>query len=155
MRTLKSNPFKSKGFTLVELMVVVSIISILAAVAIPNYLENIQRGKRSEAKAVLGQMQNWMERYYTENGRYNQNQLGQPLDVANLAFPSSPGGAAPARYLITIENLAANAYTLVATPVAEMAGDQCGAYTLTSQGARAVRGATVALADQLRLCWGR
>jgi type IV pilus assembly protein PilE len=143
------------GFTLIELMVVAAIVGILAAVALPSYRDSVMRAKRGDAKAVLGQMQTWMERYYTENGRYDRNQFGQNLNVAALAYPSAPAGAAVPRYTVTLENLGPNAYTLVATPVNEMAGDDCGSYTLTSQGVRAVRGSTYSAAEQATMCWGR
>jgi type IV pilus assembly protein PilE len=145
----------SKGFTLIELMVVVAVIAILTSVALPSYLGSVERAKRAEAKAVLGQMQTWMERYFTENGRYNQNQFGQALDTVNLAYPTSPGGGATARYTITIENVSASTYTLVAAPVNEMAGDKCGSLVVTHLGVRSNRGGTVAGGEVLRECWGR
>jgi type IV pilus assembly protein PilE len=144
-----------RGFTLIELMVVAAIVGILAAVALPSYRDSVMRAKRGDAKVVLGQMQTWMERYYTENGRYDRNQFGQNLDLAALAYPSAPAGAAMPRYTVTLENLAANGYMIVATPVNEMVNDDCGTYTLTSQGVRAVRGSTYSAADQATMCWGR
>jgi type IV pilus assembly protein PilE len=144
-----------KGFTLIELMIVVVVVGILAAVALPSYKESVDRGRRSEAKAVLGQMQNWMERYYTENGRYDQNQFGQALNTAALAYPAAPGGGAISTYTIGIEALTATTFNLVATRAGTMAADKCGDYVVSSAGVRSVRNSTVGATEQITLCWGR
>jgi prepilin-type N-terminal cleavage/methylation domain-containing protein len=60
----------SRGFTLVELMVVVSIMAILASVAIPGYINYVNRAKQGEAAAMLMTARLEMEEYYTDVGRY-------------------------------------------------------------------------------------
>ena len=57
----------SRGFTLIEMMVVVAIIAILAAVAYPSYRDSVARGRRSDAKAVLTEAAQWVEREYTRS----------------------------------------------------------------------------------------
>ena len=66
MRRLK----KIKGFTLIELMIVVAIIGILAAIAIPNFIGMQKRAKTSEAKSSLGEMRTLEEAYRAENDTY-------------------------------------------------------------------------------------
>ncbi len=60
----------NKGFTLVELMIVVIIVGILAAVAIPMYQGATERAKASEAVAALGTIRGAMRVYYAEHGTY-------------------------------------------------------------------------------------
>jgi len=61
---------QSKGFTLIELMIVVAIIGILAAIAIPNYMNYQMKAKTSEAKANLGAIKTSEVAYMAENDNY-------------------------------------------------------------------------------------
>lgn len=61
---------KQKGFTLVELMIVIVIIGVLAAVAVPIYTNNVTKAKMSEADAALGSVRTQLRVYYGENGSY-------------------------------------------------------------------------------------
>ncbi len=60
-----------KGFTLIELMIVVAIIGILAAIAIPNFLKYQAKSKQSEAKMNLGSLGTSAEAYHAEKDTYN------------------------------------------------------------------------------------
>ena len=59
-----------KGFTLIELMVVISILGIIAAIAIPSYLETVRKGRRSDAKVTILKISQNLERCFSENNSY-------------------------------------------------------------------------------------
>ncbi|MGH8369900.1 MAG: type IV pilin protein [Gammaproteobacteria bacterium] len=61
---------KAKGFTLIELMTVVAIIGIIAAIAYPSYINSMRKGRRSDGQAALTEAAQSLERCYTEYGNY-------------------------------------------------------------------------------------
>jgi prepilin-type N-terminal cleavage/methylation domain-containing protein len=77
---------KVSAFTLIELLIVVAIIAILAAIAVPNFLEAQTRAKASRAKSDLRTIITGLESYAVDNNKY---------PVPRYASPTGPGGAAP------------------------------------------------------------
>jgi prepilin-type N-terminal cleavage/methylation domain-containing protein len=76
MRSHRSEKKDVKGFTLIELLIVVAIIAILAAIAVPNFLEAQTRSKISRAKADLRTLATALESYYTDNNSYTFRDSG-------------------------------------------------------------------------------
>lgn len=63
----------SRGFTLIEVLIVVAIVAILTAIAVPNYTRYVERGRRAEARELLMRVAAAEERYYTNFNRYTDN----------------------------------------------------------------------------------
>ncbi len=110
-----------KGFTLIELMIVVVIIGILAALAIPRFMAATTKSKMSEAKTMLKQVHVLMRSYYQESDTY----VGATL--AGIGFVQQPlvtaAPAGPARYTIAITSALATTYAATATSVVDFDGD--------------------------------
>ena len=139
----------SHGFTLIEVMIVVAVIAVLAAIALPNYNEYIRRGHRAEARTGLLQAQQWMERSSTATGLY----------PASAQFPAALTTVPSGRYAITVVTPPASSpnagasFTLRATPQVGQAGDKCGNYTLNQTGLRGAAGVTTGTI--ITECWGK
>ena len=144
------------GFTLIELMVTVAILAIIAAVAYPSYAEQVAKGRRAEARSLVLESTQWMERFYSENYRYDKNTAN--VAVATLyaaAYPQVPATGTKT-YSLTLENAAAASYTLVAERSGAMAYDKCGDYVLTHTGAKGLRNFSSDYADEaaaVKACW--
>ena len=119
-----------KGFTLVELVIVVTIIGILAMIGIPSYQDSVRSGKRADAKGVLMGAANSMERFFTSNGNYTG-----AVEGSNGVADQAPETGA-ANYDISVNVDTPSSYTLTATPVAGRGMDGDGTLTLSSTGAR-------------------
>jgi type IV pilus assembly protein PilE len=137
----------SKGFTLIELMIVVAIVGILAAIAYPSYQEHVRKSRRADAQTAILELAQFMERHYTSNGKYLTAANAAPV----LPFTESPKDGTSKFFDLSFAAApTANTYTLRAVPKGAMLGDDCGTLTLTNTGAKGqAAGATLAQ------CWRR
>lgn len=100
-----------KGFTLIELMIVVAVIGILAVIAYPNYTQYVRRGKAAEATSTLANLKSRMEQYYQDNKTY--------ADVGGgVVAPCSPPAGSTKYFTYSCNPQTATTFTLTATPVA-------------------------------------
>jgi type IV pilus assembly protein PilE len=140
-------------------MITVALVGILAAIALPSYREYVAKGRRAEARAVLLEAGQWMERHYSENYRYDQNTAGTAIATlfpANLSrVPRDTGGA----YTVGVSAAGTRTFTITATRVSPgpMSSDACGNYNLTNAGVRSVTnyntGKYASAADAAIACW--
>lgn len=117
------------GFTLIELMVVVGVIAILAAIAYPSYQDQVRKSRRAQAKADLVEYMQLAERYHTVNNSYVNFKL--PADQS----PREAG--AVAHYdLDIVPDATQSAITIVATARGAQAADKCGDLSLNQAGVK-------------------
>jgi type IV pilus assembly protein PilE len=126
-----------RGFNLTELVIVLGIIAVLMALAVPSYRDFVMKSRRTEAKELLYTAAQRQQQYFTMHNRYTADagQLSVPATSTNgyynLAIAAGTTGSINTSYLLT------------ATPVSgtSQAGDSaCGTYSLNSLGTKTVSG---------------
>ncbi|MHA7811101.1 MAG: type IV pilin protein [Marinobacter adhaerens] len=122
---------RSAGFTLIELMIAVTIIGIIAAIAFPAYQNQVEQTRRTTAQADLLELAQWMERRYSNGFDYRDG----GNDPA-LPFTQSPQNGTAFYNISFSGNVTRDAFTLQAVPTGGQAGDDCGTLTLDEQGDR-------------------
>lgn len=142
---------RQAGFTLIELMIVVTIVGILAAIAVPAYTSYTTRTHRAAARACMSEASQFMERYYTTTA--NLSYEGATLyNGADPVLNCQTEGGLNTWYTLSVDTLAPKTYRLVATPIGAQATRDaaCGALTLDHTGDRDRSGT-----GDLDQCWSR
>lgn len=133
------------GFTLIEIMIVVAIVAILLAVALPGYQEQVRKTKRSLARAELQELLGRQEQFFVNNRSYatTLSQLGYTDGGYGIDTDGNDiaKGAAAAIYNVQFNGTpTATAYTLEAVPLSAQAVDRCGTLRITSVGVKTQTG---------------
>ena len=135
----------TRGFTLFELLVVLVVVGIIAAIALPAYRHHMLRVNRAEAMTLLLQLQSAEEAHYLRHDNYTAG-----IDAAPPAGLGMPVSGASGNYTPAV-SLAVDgqSYIATATPVGGQASDlECLAFSIDARGRRAVAGAA-----GVRRCW--
>ncbi len=132
----------SAGFTLIELMIVVIIVGVLAAIAIPQYQNYVLRSNRTEGQALLTEAAARQERFFTQNNTYADT-------VAKLGYTSADSQNRLYQLVINLSN-GNTRYTLTAVPINGQVKDnpKCGTLGLTHTGEKTATGS-----DGANECW--
>ncbi|MCC5858555.1 MAG: type IV pilin protein [Ectothiorhodospiraceae bacterium] len=126
---------REQGFSLIELMIVVLIMGIIAAIAYPRYQQHVQNTRMATAQADLMELAQRLERHYSINNTYQVG--GNDPDLSDAPwFDVSPRDGNVVAYNLGINNVTASSYTLTATPTGPQAGHRCGVLSLTHNGQR-------------------
>jgi type IV pilus assembly protein PilE len=140
----------ARGFTLIELMITVTIIAILASIAYPAYNQSVRKSRRADAKTALLDLAQREERFMSTANTYSKKptDLGYPTGTI---FPMNilTGGAS--YYTLDFpQDPDTMTFTITATPTGDQLKDKCGAFTLKQDGTQTVNNTTGTAASD---CW--
>ncbi|WP_192562446.1 type IV pilin protein [Pseudomonas gozinkensis] len=129
----------NRGFTLIEIMIVIAIIGIVITIGYPSLTEYVKKGRRADVVGNLSEQAQILERFYSKNNVYT-GVTG--LSTGNDFYTITP--------TITDQTFLLTATRKTGTA---MATDKCGDFTLTNTGVRSMNNATTGLTT--KDCWGR
>jgi type IV pilus assembly protein PilE len=136
---------RRRGFTLIELMITVAIISVLAMVAVPAYFDSVRKSRRADAITALSQVSQAQERWRANNASYTANLGSTGLNVPN---PSS------GYYTLQVTAASAASYSVTATAAgAQLKDTRCATLTLAASGGQFTYTSTPS--GSSNQCWRR
>ena len=130
-------PRSITGMTLIELVIVMAVIGILVAIAVPSYRSHMLRVHRTEAIRLLLQASMCQERIYASNGSYDTNRCQPASEYRQYQLS------------YTTSDTQSNSYLAMATPAGPQLADPCGSLSLDQNGARSISGQNISSIK----CW--
>lgn len=134
----------ARGFTLIEIMIVVAIIGILTGIALPAYQAYIQKGRRADAAGALSRVMQEQERYRSSNSSYGT--------LSNLGLSATSGEG---HYTIAVSGNSGSGYTATATATGQQASDTACATMSVVVASGNVTYQKNGAADTAHTCWSR
>lgn len=119
----------SHGFTIIELMMVITIIAVLTSIAVPGYQSYMYKSRRADAKAGLANAALAEEKWRANNISYTTT-------ISNVGGANSPDGY----YTLSVVSASTNAYQLQAAPTGVQANDKCGSLRIDQSGTKTLYG---------------
>ncbi len=127
-----------RGFTLIELMIVVAVVGVLALVAYPTYTQSVRKSHRAEGKSALVEAVQRQEKLYAQSFSYAR-------DMTALGYDANPFVTEHGLYQLAVTNpgsaadpAAATTFTITATALGGQVADSCDGFSITHLGAKAV-----------------
>lgn len=134
---------RRRGFTLIEVCIVLVVVALLSAIAYPSYHGHVARSRRADAKQSLLDLAQRLERFYTERGTY----AGATLGGGSGLYPTTSQAG---HYTLAIGSQSADGFTITATPTGSQTGDACAAFGYNHLGEQTVSSAATLSAGK---CW--
>ena len=134
---------RQAGFNVIELLIVLVVFAILAAVALPSYRDSIRKSGRTAAKGALMDIIMRQEQHFLNNRSYGTSLASLGLPDPYYVDKSTTAVAAESDrrvYQITLDNATGTSFDVVATALLDQQKDVCGNFTLSSTGVRTVSG---------------
>ena len=136
---------KQRGFTLIEVMIVVAVLGVIVAIGYPSYTEQVRKSRRAEGMGELLELADKMERFYADQGTYAGATLG--TGAGNIHTATTADGY----YTLNIDSQTAVAFQVRATPTTKgnQNRDKCNIFILDSLGNKTLSGNSTPLEQ----CW--
>jgi type IV pilus assembly protein PilE len=138
---------RNRGFTLVELLIVIAVLSIAIAIGYPSYRDQVRKARRAEGMGQLLELADRMERHYADLGTYDQAD-GSDMTAADIYTDTTDDGY----YTLSVDAGTDNVqFTVRATPTTKggQNKDKCGTFMLDSLGVRSLTGNSLSVDE----CW--
>lgn len=145
----------SGGFTLLELLIVIAIIGIIAAIAIPNYERYVLRSHRVEARNTLQDIAQKLQQNYSISRDYAKDASGNAIDnstISGWGLDKSPASGTTRYNISFAQGPSSSGYVLQAEPQGVQTKDECQTFQIDQRGSKTAAGKSVR--DELSIkCW--
>ncbi|MDP9125742.1 MAG: prepilin-type N-terminal cleavage/methylation domain-containing protein [Pseudomonadota bacterium] len=137
-----------RGFTLIELLIAVAVASVLVAIALPSFFEQLARARRTDVQAALLEDAGYMQHYYSSHNAYADTPAPQ---LPSTRTPRS--GAASYAISVSVPADDPTSFVLTAVRSGAMSSDPCGDFTYDNLGQRDLVAGTFAVGRDAGRCW--